>query len=60
MGERKYLKKLLVLVLVGLLFVGYGRYVEKSVIESAELVEVTKDGYTISYNGEMHEYNYNK
>lgn len=60
MGEMKFIKKLLVFVLVALLFVAYGRYVEKSVIESAELVEVTESGYTISYNGEMHEYNYNK
>ncbi len=60
MSEKKFLKSVLVLVLVGLLFVAYGRYVENSVIKSAELVEVTKDGYTISYNGEMHEYNYNK
>lgn len=57
MGERKYLKKLLVLVLVGLLFVAYGRYVENSVIKSAELVEVWDGGYIISFDGQEHIYN---
>lgn len=57
MDEKKYLKKLLALALVGLLFVAYGRYVEKSVIESAELVEVWDGGYIISFDGQEHIYN---
>ena len=57
MDEMKFIKKLLVLVLVGLLFVAYGHYLKKEVIESAELVEITEHSYIISYDGEAHIYN---
>ena len=56
MDEMKFLKRLLVLVLVGLLFVAYGYYLRNEVIKSAELVEVTEDSYIISYDGEAHIY----
>ena len=56
MEEMKFIKRLLVLVLVGLLFVAYGHYLRNEVIKSAELVEVTEDGYIISYDGEAHIY----
>lgn len=56
MDEMKFLKRLLVLVLVGLLFVAYGHYLRNEVIKSAELVEVTEDSYIISYDGEAHIY----
>lgn len=57
MDEMKLIKRLLVLVLVGLLFVAYGHYVEKEVIKSAELVEVSEDSYIISFDGQEHIYN---
>lgn len=56
MDEMKFIKKLLVLVLVGLLFVAYGHYMKNEVIKSAELVEVTEDSYIISYDGQEHIY----
>lgn len=56
MEEMKFIKRLLVLVLVGLLFVAYGHYLRNEVIKSAELVEVTENSYIISYDGEAHIY----
>ena len=56
MNEMKFLKRLLVVVLVGLLFVAFGQYLRNEVIKSGELVEVTEDSYIISYDGEAHIY----
>ena len=56
MEEMKFIKRLLVLVLVGLLFVAYGHYIRNEVIKSAELVEVKEHSYIISYDGEAHIY----
>lgn len=56
MSEKKFLKGVFVLVLVALLFVAYGRYVEQDTIKSAELVEVTEDSYIISFDGQEHIY----
>lgn len=58
MKEKRFIKKMLVLVLVGLLFVAYGKYVEKEVIKSANLVEVSEKCYFIEFNGQVHKYNY--
>lgn len=58
MKEKRFIQKMLVLVLVGLLFVAYGKYVEKKVIESANLIEVSENGYSIEFNGQIHNYNY--
>lgn len=61
MSEKKFIKSIIALFLVGLLFVGYGKYIQhitrEEVITSAQLVEVTENGYAISFDGEVHEYN---
>lgn len=56
MSEKKFLKGVFVLVLVALLFVAYGHYVEQDTIKNAELVEVTEDSYIISFDGQEHIY----
>lgn len=59
MNEMKFIKKLVVLVLVGLLFVAYGKWLEHKIITSAELVEVSETGYIINFDGNEHEYYFN-
>ena len=59
MDEMKFIKRCVLLVLVGLLFVAYGHYVEKKVVESAELVEVFETEYIISFDGNEHIYKFN-
>ena len=58
MKEKRFIQKMLLLVLVGLLFVAYGRYVEKEIIKSANLVEVSENYYFIEFNGQVYKYNY--
>lgn len=57
-SEEKFLIKIVALVLAGLLFVAYGHFVENRVIESAQLIEVTDDGYEIAYGDEVHSYTF--
>ena len=60
MSEKKFVKFIIALVAIGLLFVAYGKYVttkaREEAIESAELIEVTDEGYLIDFGGEVHEY----
>ena len=55
-SEMKFIKRLMVMVVIGLLFVAYGHWLTKTVredtIKSATLVESSEDGYTISFDGE--------
>ncbi len=55
-SEEKFIIRILVFVIIGLLFVGYGRYVQKSTIESAVLTEINDSEYRISFDGEEHVY----
>ncbi len=61
-SEEKFLIRIIIFVAVALMFVGYGKYMDKVVreetIKSAELIEVTDDGYIISFDGEEHVYDY--
>lgn len=61
-SEKKFVIHMLILVAVGLMFFGYGKYVTKTVrnevINSATLVESNEDYYTISFDGEEHIYDY--
>ena len=61
-SEMKCIKRLMVMVVIGLLFVAYGHWLTKTVreetIQSAELIEATDDGYIISFDGEEHVYDY--
>ena len=61
-SEMKFIKRLMVMVVIGLLFVAYGHWLTRTVredtIKSAVLVESSEDGYTISIDGEEHIYDY--
>ena len=61
-SEMKFIKRLMVMVAVGLLFVAYGHWLTKTVredtIKSATLVEINEDGYIINFDGEEHIYDY--
>lgn len=61
-SEMKFIKRLMVMVVIGLLFVAYGHWLTKTVredtIKSAALVESNEGYYTISFDGEEHIYDY--
>ena len=61
-SEMKFIKRLMVMVVIGLLFVAYGHWLTKTVredtIKSAVLVESNEYYYTISFDGEEHIYDY--
>lgn len=61
-SEMKFIKRLMVMVAIGLLFVAYGHWLTRTVredtIKSAVLVESSEDGYTISFDGEEHIYDW--
>ena len=60
--ERKFLAKIIVIVVFGLLVAKYGNWLTEKVrqqtIEEAVLIESDEDGYTLSFNGEYHVYTY--
>ena len=54
-SEYKFITRIIIFVAVGLMFVGYGKYVTKVVREETiQSVEFTDD----SFDGEEHIYNY--
>lgn len=61
-SEYKFIIRIIIFVAIALMFVDYGKYVDRVVreetIRSAELIEVTDDGYIISFDGEEHIYDY--
>ena len=61
-SEKKFIIRMVILVAIGLMFFGYGKYVTKTVredtIKSATLVVTNEDNYVISFDGEEHVYNY--
>ena len=61
-SEMNFIKRLMVMVAIGLLFVAYGHWLTRTVredtIKSAVLVESSEDGYTISFDGEEHIYDW--
>lgn len=61
-SEKKFVIRMVILVVVGLMLVAYGKYVtakvRNEVINSATLVESNEDYYTISFDGEEHIYDY--
>ena len=56
--EERFIALTLVTVIIGLMFVAYGNFLKKQVIQSAELVGLTETGYTISFEGEEHYYTF--
>ena len=61
-SEMKFIKRLMVMVAIGLLFVAYGHWLTRTVredtIKSAVLVESSEDGCTISFDGEEYIYDW--
>ena len=61
-SEKKFIIRMVIFVAIGLMFVAYGKYVTKTVredtIKSAVLIESSEDGYTISFDGEEHIYDW--
>lgn len=61
-SEEKFLIRIIIFVAIALMFVGYGKYMDKVVreetIKSAELIEVTDDGCIISFDDEAHSYSF--
>ena len=56
--EERFIRNIIIVVLIGLMFVAYGNFLKKQVIQSAELVGLTETGYTISFEGEEHYYTF--
>ena len=56
--EERFMAKVLIIVIIGLLIRAYGLYVQKQTIQSAELTGVTDSGYTIAFEGEEHYYTF--
>lgn len=61
-SEERFIIRMFALVAVMLMFVVYGKYLTKVVreetIQSAELIEITDDGYKIGFGDEVHEYDF--
>lgn len=56
--EEKFIIRIIIIVIIGLMIRFYGLHVQKQTIRSAELTGVTETGYTISFNGEEHYYSF--
>ena len=56
--EERFMVKVLIIVLIGLMIRGYGLHVRNQTILAAELTGVTDSGYSISFNGEEHYYTF--
>lgn len=56
--EERFIRNIIIVVLIGLMFVVYGNYIKKQTIQSAELTGVTDSGYTLAFEGEEHYYTF--
>ena len=56
--EERFIIRIIIIVIIGLMVIGYGKFVRNQTIQSAELTGVTETGYTISFNGEEHYYSF--
>lgn len=56
--EERFIAKVLIIVIIGLLIRAYGLHVRNQTIQSAELTGVTENGYTLSFEGEEHYYTF--
>ena len=56
--EERFMAKVLIIVIIGLLIRAYGLYVRNQTIRAAELTAVTENGYTLSFEGEEHYYTF--
>ena len=56
--EEKFIIRIIIIVIIGLMMIGYGKFVRNQTIRSAELTRVTDSGYSISFEGEEHYYSF--
>lgn len=56
--EEKFIIRIIIVVIIGLMVIGYGKFVRNQTIRSAELTGVTDSGYSISFEGEEHYYSF--
>ena len=56
--EERFIIRIIIIVIIGLMVIGYGKFVRNQTIQSAELTGVTDSGYTLSFEGEEHYYTF--
>ena len=56
--EEKFIIRIIIIFIIGLMVIGYGKFIRNQTIHSAELTKVTETGYTISFSGEEHCYTF--
>ena len=56
--EERFIRNIIIVVIIGLMLIGYGKFVRNQTIRAAELTAVTENGYTISFEGEEHYYTF--
>lgn len=56
--EEKFIIRIIIIVIIGLMIRFYGLHVQKQTIQSAELTGVTDSGYTLAFEGEEHYYTF--
>ena len=56
--EERFIRNIIIIVVIGLLIRAYGLHVRNQTIRAAELTAVTENGYTLSFEGEEHYYTF--
>lgn len=56
--EEKFIIRITITVIIGLMVIGYGKFVRNQTIRAAELTAVTENGYTLAFEGEEHYYTF--
>ena len=56
--EEKFMTKVLIIVIIGLMIRAYGLHVREQTIRAATLTGVTDSGYTLAFEGEEHYYTF--
>lgn len=56
--EERFIIRIIIIFIIGLMVIGYGKFVRNQTIQSAELTGVTETGYTITFEGEEHYYTF--
>ena len=56
--EERFIIRIIIIVIIGLMVIGYGKFVRNQTIRAATLTAVTENGYSISFEGEEHYYTF--
>ena len=56
--EERFIRNIIIVIIIGLMVIGYGKFVRNQTIRAAELTAVTENGYSISFEGEEHYYSF--